>query len=355
MSGPKMRTATLAHTAQGTSPLDYAVGIVRHICHVAGPMSMVDDLRDGQRRNGVAAAVRRHDTPALFSWLMAELSYQGIADRVAEAFIARHGNVTWADIATSVECSDLCPKLTTFSAFNRCGFIKSSRTCAQPSRLDTCPLPLHRLRNGRLNQTAYSLFFFIRDVANGDLIAWIDRQLAAASSTSSPLRLSQMRAALIEPMRSIYGVSDKVLAMALSSLLMVGKSHKHWFEFGASFVVVDTLVHNFLHRTGILNCLGADHPYGPGCYRPGGCADTLHVIAEGIDVSALNPTYPPVFPRFVQGAVWRYCASNGMDVCNGNRIDDRQRCANVYCRLYCSCDRVVLSAEFDKRAPLTPA
>ena len=29
-----------------------------------------------------------------------------------------------------------------------------------------------------------------------------------------------MAAALIEPMREIYGVSDKVLAMALSSLLL---------------------------------------------------------------------------------------------------------------------------------------
>jgi hypothetical protein len=34
------------------------------------------------------------------------------------------------------------------------------------------------LRNGRLNQTAYSLFLFIRDIADGDLVGWIDRQLA---------------------------------------------------------------------------------------------------------------------------------------------------------------------------------
>jgi hypothetical protein len=34
---------------------------------------------------------------------------------------------------------------------------------------------------------------------------------------------------------------------------------------------------NFLHRTRILNRLEADHPYGPVCYRPGGCV----MIQEG--------------------------------------------------------------------------
>ena len=49
--------------------------------------------------------------------------------------------------------------------------------------------------------------------------------------------------------------------MALASLLMgAGATRPGWFEVGASFVVVDTLVHNFLHRTGILNRLEADHP-----------------------------------------------------------------------------------------------
>jgi hypothetical protein len=216
-------------------------------------------------------------------------------------------------------------------------------------------LPLHPLRNGRLNQTAYSLFFFLRDVAGGDLVGWIDRQVAAASATASPLRLSHMRAALIEPMRSIYGVSDKVLAMALSSLLLLGKDRNHWFDVGATFVVVDTLVHNFLHRTGILKRLGADHAYGPGCYRPGGCADVLQVIAADIDVSELNANYPPVFPRFVQSAVWRYCAGNGLDVCNGNRINDRQACENVHCRLYYTCDRLALTTPSKKTAPIAPA
>jgi hypothetical protein len=116
-----------------------------------------------------------------------------------------------------------------------------------------CPLPSHDLRNGHLNQAAYSLFLFIRDLADGDLIGWIDAQLAAANGPAGPHRLPRMRDSLIEPLREIYGVSDKVLAMALSALLL-GAPEKMglWTEVGGSMIAIDTLVHNFLHRTGIL-------------------------------------------------------------------------------------------------------
>lgn len=69
----------------------------------------------------------------------------------------------------------------------------------------------------------------------------------------APDRLAALREAIIGPLRNIYGVSDKVLAMALSNLLSAaGSPRPLWVEVGATFVAVDTLVHNFLHRTGIL-------------------------------------------------------------------------------------------------------
>jgi hypothetical protein len=104
--------------------------------------------------------------------------------------------------------------------FYGCRYEKASRTCAEPEHIGGCPLPSHDLRNGHLNQTAYSLFLFIRDLADGDLIGWMDAQLEAANSPAGPDRLTRMAAALIEPMREMYGVSDKVLAMALSALLL---------------------------------------------------------------------------------------------------------------------------------------
>jgi hypothetical protein len=75
-----------------------------------------------------------------------------------------------------------------------------------------------------------------------------------------------MAAALIGPLREIYGVSDKVLAMALSSLLLgAPKKLVLWAEVGGSMIAIDTLVHNFLHRTGILARFKANHLYGAAC------------------------------------------------------------------------------------------
>src|SRR3984893_10556962 len=172
----------------------------------------------------------------------------------------------------------------------------------------------------------------------------LDRPAAAGRQQSAwPWRLTRMAAALIEPMREIYGVSDKVLAMALSAPLL-GAHEKMilWAEVGGAMIAIDTLVHNFLHRTGILARFKAEHMYGAACYRPSGCADILQAVAERIDARQFNPTFPQTFPRFVQHAIWQYCARNGLDVCNGNRISDVQRCDNLDCRVRLMCDRVAL-------------
>jgi hypothetical protein len=220
-----------------------------------------------------------------------------------------------------------------------------------PDHIRGCPLPTHDLRNGHLNQLAYSLYLFIRDIADGDLVGWIDQRLQAANSPAGPDRLARMRAALIDPLRHIYGVSDKVLTMALSGLLLgAPRKLRRWPEVGASMIAVDTLVHNFLHRTGILHRFGAAHPYGAACYRPGGCAQVVEAVAARIDACAFNPAFPAVFPRFVQHAMWRYCAQTELDICNGNRIDDRKSCANVYCQVRNICDRTSLYNESKSKA-----
>jgi hypothetical protein len=199
-------------------------------------------------------------------------------------------------------------------------------------------LPKHPLRNGRLNQTAYSLFLFIRDIADGDLVAWIDRQLADADDQTDPDRITSMIESLVGPLRQVHGVADKVVMMTLSSLLLAS-SKPLWPEVGASMIAVDTLVHNFLQRTGILHRLGANHPYGAACYRPNGCADIIRAVSTRIDARPFNRTFPQAFPRFVQLAIWRYCAQGYLNICNGNRIDDRHACQNRYCQLYPQCDR----------------
>ena len=300
---------------------------------------MVEEFRD----QGLSAAVERHDSAALFDRLISDFSFQGISDEIAANYMRQHGQATWRSVRNNLANQPSCPKLKTYWAFHACRYEKTSRTCAEPDHIATCPLPTHRLRNGHLNQIAYSFYLFIRDVAEGDLVGWIDHRLEQAYDQAAPDRFTQARNALIEPLRNVYGVSDKVLAMALSNILIgAADVRPKWLEFGVQLIVVDTLVHNFLHRTGILARLRAAHPYGPSCYQPGGCADIVARIAREIDARAFNRTFPAYFPRFVQLAIWQYCAGNGLDVCNGNRIDDRHRCQNRHCRLYGICDRIRL-------------
>ncbi|WP_133117199.1 hypothetical protein [Mesorhizobium sanjuanii] len=108
--------------------------------------------------------------------------------------------------------------------------------------------------------------------------------------------------------------------MALSDLLLVADpGRERWVTTGASMVVIDTLVHNFLHRTACLRRFDAEHSYGPRCYGPGGSADVIAGIAERFDARTINPAFPACFPRLVEHAIWRFCAAGRFNICNGNR------------------------------------
>jgi hypothetical protein len=131
--------------------------------------------------------------------------------------------------------------------------------------------------------------------------------------------------------------------MTLSSVLIAAPDGRpNWFEAGSQMIVVDTLVHNFLHRTGILQRFGVGHAYGPACYRQGHCADVLRLVSASTDARRFNKRYPANFPRFIQHALWRYCAADGLNVCNGNKINDAQSCANIYCILFAMCSKITL-------------
>jgi hypothetical protein len=325
---------------------DYGVDMISGICRLAGVTSFVDDVRSEMRGEGIVKAVRDHETSKIFDWLVSQLSFQGISDDVALGYIEDHGNAGWADIKHDLQEPLSCPKLKGYWAFEGCRYQKGSSS--EPDHIGQCPLPRHNLRNGRLNQIAYSLFLFIRDAAGGDLVAWIDDQVDNVS-VDRPDRLAAMREAIVGPLRNVFGLSDKMVGMTMSTLLIGTRSRRtRWFEVGASFVVIDTLVHNLLHRTGILQRLRSEHLYGPACYQPDGCADIVRRIATNIDATAFNPGFPAEFPRFVQSAVWRYAAQNGLDVCNGNRINDNARCDYRYCRVRTICDRVPLRPPIQK-------
>src|SRR5258708_37230053 len=156
-----------------------ATELIRVICLSAGGASLLDDSRVGLARHGVIAAVQRHDTLAIFDWLIDSLSYQGVSDNIAWGYMEQHGRVRWRDISTALAGTPSCPKLRCYWSFADCGYRKGAGSCADVQHRPACPLPRHDLRNGRLNQTAYCLFLFLRDVADGDFVGWIDPRLAA--------------------------------------------------------------------------------------------------------------------------------------------------------------------------------
>ena len=275
-----------------TSALDHAVRLIYRVCCFAGSADLIEEIRNENGGAAIRSAIRRHDTAALYDWLMSALSYQGISDRVAYEYMERHGQATWSDLECKLARPVSCPKLKSYWHFHDCRYDKTSRTCAEPCHIGRCPLPTHQLRNGRLNQTAYSLYLFIRDIADGDLVGWIDSQLKDADDPTAADRLGRMREALIEPLRQVYGVADKVLTMALSCILLAAsKDRPRWIEVGAGMIAIDTLVHNFLHRTGILQEFDADHSYGAACYLAGGCANIIALVAEQIDARTFNPLF----------------------------------------------------------------
>jgi hypothetical protein len=208
VSSPRQRRSN--PNRRKLSAIEHAVRVVHWVCCLAGAASLIDDIRADLRAEGIPRAIRRHDTAPLFDWLMAALSFQGISDQVASDYMDRHGRAQWADIDAKVAASPTCPKLHSYWHFHGCRYDKLSRTCAEPDHIGDCPLPSHDLRNGRLNQMAYSLFLFIRDVADGDLVGWIDRQFQGANDPASPNRVAGLREAVIGPLREVYGVSDKV-------------------------------------------------------------------------------------------------------------------------------------------------
>ena len=292
-------------------------------------------------------ASRIDDPGAIFEWLLTAIQYQGVADTVTTSYIEAYGLPTWEEIAAELAADPACDRLRNYWHFAECGYTKAGPRCASPALLPSCPLPAHRFRNGRLSQAAFSLFLFVRDICDGDVVGWIDDRLAMSDGpTMKADRAARMRAALLDPLRNIFGVSDKVLSLALADFLLVADpSRERWVTTGASMIVIDSLVHNFLTRTGILHQLAADHTYGPACYAENGCADAVETIAAQFDAHVFDSRFPAHFPRFIQKAIWQFCAAGEHDICNGNRIDDRHRCDQLACPVFDTCARIPLRTE----------
>lgn len=322
--------------------LRYCLAVIRPALLLA-PSNFLHDVRDRLTAAGITAAVAARNTPLLFDWLVTLLARQGISNHAAELYVARRGSPRWADLAGGVAGAH-CPRLRSWWSFAGCGYRRDARSCAIPHHVTGCPVPALPARKGVLAEAAAGLWLFTRDVADGDLVGWIDQRLADADpGQGAPDRARRLRGSVLVPLCNVPGTGPKTWSMILAELLLGGDpDRERWVAAGASFIAVDSLVHAYLHRTGILHRLGAEHPYGPSCTAPGGCSDVIAALAERIDARRFNPEFPAIFPRWVQFAIWSYCAEGGFEICQGRRINDRERCGQRFCPAYRHCDRVAL-------------
>lgn len=328
---PKRKPSTptkISKHKRKRSPQRHAVRIIQAIYRLARSDKLLDTNAVNPTRDMLRSALRNRDTGLIYEWLAGVFALQGISDRVAIEYARKNGSANWKKISADLAKKPTCPKLSSFWHYEGCGYSKTLRTCARPDHFRDCPVPKMRLRNGGLNITAWSFFLFISDIAAGDFVDWLRKRIRTEKGHSRAIQGDRDR--LLVPLNGIYGVADKVLSMALSDLLLAAPLRwRCCHRVGGSLIVIDSLLHNNLHRTGILARYKAEHRFGPACYQPRGCAEIIDRVAIHINAA----------PRGVSHAIWRYCAQDGLNICNGNKIDDRHSCKNMYCRLYGVCDR----------------
>ena len=309
------------------------------------PSTYLANLQTRLAEEGIQAAVARRETAVLFDWMVRLLARQGISNAAAEAFAERSGSPTWVGIDKKLARSALCPRLRSYWHFSTCGFRRATATCNTPHHLVGCPVATIPARKGALAEAAIGLWLFIRDVCDDDLVGWIDTRLAIADpGVGVPQRGVTMQVALLEPLTNIVGTGPKVWSMILAELLLgADLSRERWTTTGASFVAVDSLVHAYLHRTGSLRRLQAEHPYGPACHSSDGCAAVIAALAERIDARDFEPAGPACFARMIQHSIWQFCAADTWNICNGRNIDDRVGCRQRFCPACGACDRLPLT------------
>jgi hypothetical protein len=210
-----------------------------------------------------------------------------------------------------------CPKLASFETFKGCGYRKTMKNCNEPTFLSNCSLPTFDMKRGALNHMAFSLYFFLRDVAGRDFYTYVTEHFGQGQLSSRAM--NELIETFIGKITTIANVGPKLAHMALSCLFLTTYPGWDYRQVGAHMTAVDTLVHNFLHRTGILDCYQLDHPYGPRCHAQTGCLGVIHDLANRIDCREFNPTLPADFPRFIQYHIWAYCGQAGENICNGNK------------------------------------
>ena len=208
----------------------------------------------------------------------------------------RHGRAT-GPISTQIGASRRPAQSSELLAFPWLPLRQDQPDLHEPDHIAQCPVARAMIcATAGSTRPPIRLYLFIRDIADGDLVGWIDR--LQAPMTRAPRPACPHARSVIGPLRQVYGVSDKVLdhGAVLHPAGAPQRPAPAGIEVGASMIAIDTLVHNFLHPhrhpapVRRRPCLWA------ACYRPGGCADIIAPCAAADRCAGVQSGFPGLFP-----------------------------------------------------------
>jgi len=272
----------------------------------------------------------QHKSIKLYQYLVESFLLSGGGDQSNQGYYAKqHHKPTFNRVKRAVKAAQ-CPKLAGFETFKGCGYRKGTHKCNELAFMKECPLPSFDMKRGALNHMAFSLYFFLRDVCEGDFYTFATQHFGQCCSADQAT--AELLDGFIRKVAAIANVGPKLAHMALSCLFLTTCPGWDYRHVGEEMIAVDSLVHNFLYRTGILVSYRLDHPYGPRCHAQDGCLGVIQDLARRIDCREFNPTLPAHFPRFVQYYIWAYCGQAGENICNLNKCKPGK--PNPACVLY---------------------
>lgn len=262
-------------------------------------------------------------------------NFQGMSDRAAVSWLSTNGLPDFSVLTERLR-HEACPHAASLEGITACGFVKRRNSCNNPSMLASCLVPHIPARKGQLTRLAVALAYWVEDWPERSLRGWVNAQSRAGADTFAGQ-------AMVDDLKRLPGLSDKVASM-IASDIAIGLSVRRpaLLASGASIVVIDSLVHNLLMRTGAITSAGKPHAFGSGCYASGGCSDLIVRFSETVDARSYNSAWPRLAPRMLQHALWRFCAGNEFNVCNGNQIHAGRKCESECCPAARRCARVIL-------------
>ncbi len=92
---PTLRLKATRPRQQGMA---YARSLMLQACRASPDPTYLKRMRTELSQQGIGTAVARHNTPALFDWLIDAMSYQGVSDAIAWTYMDQHGRVCFSDI-----------------------------------------------------------------------------------------------------------------------------------------------------------------------------------------------------------------------------------------------------------------